>query len=135
MTRWRANVIYLLLACFCLGAGYAWGKYSFDARFSDRDTVEIFHALLTYSGGIERKGCEPSVVGIDDFVASYLDRSLTVASSASRSFMCEGGATLQCSWSFGGGSSSEAWGRILKFDYDTALKRIRPGSVACLDVP
>lgn len=135
MTRWGANVGCLLLACVCFGAGYTWRNYSFDDRFPDRDTVEIFRALLTYSGGIDRKGCEPSVARIDDFVASYLDQSLTTASSTSRSFKCEGGATLQCSWSFGRNSSSEAWSRILKFDYDTALKRIRPGSVACLDVP
>jgi hypothetical protein len=138
MKHLKSIACWVGIAGACLvasGLGYVYGQNSVEGQFSDRRAVEIFRALSRYDGEISRNDCEGEIVKVNDFVSSYLDRSFVIGTSSSRRFECDGSSLLRCRWSFGGGSSNEAWGRILNFEYETELKRIVPGSVSCLDVP
>lgn len=137
--KYRRSIFYwagIFSACLvAMVAGYIWGENSIEGRFSNRDAAEIFRALLKYDGKISKNNCENEVLEVNDFVSSYLDRSFFIENSSYRSLACNGTPLLQCSWRFGRDSPNEAWGRILDFEYDTALKKIVSGSVSCLDVP
>ncbi len=137
--KYRKSIFYwtgISLACLvALLAGYVWGQNSIEGRFSNGEAAEIFRALLKYDGKISKNNCEKEISEVSDFVSSYLDRSFFIENSNYRSLACNGAPLLQCSWRFGRDSPSEAWGRILDFQYDTASKKIVSGSVSCLDVP